>query len=144
MSEDSEGVRASLYLDREESKKVAKEMSKTLTDLRDLLKVANYLGVETENQRGKKIIKYAVSSAKDGHYWEAQDALEEGKKFLKNTLDEKIENELMDLSLSLDNIEEERVSKNANKKIAQIEEAKEEERYEDIPELVYKAWDEIK
>ncbi len=143
MSENSEGVRSNLYLDREESKKVAKEMNDTLTDLKDLLKVADYLGVKTENQRGKDIIKYAVNSAKDGHYWEAQDALEEGKRFLKEVLDEKIENELIDLSLSLDEIEDERTSKKANKKIFQIEDAREEERYKDIPELIYKAWDEI-
>lgn len=131
-------------LTREEIKEASLKINETLVELKELLKVADYLGAEGENPKGKETIKYAVEASKEGRYWDSLVALQEGKDFLKEVLDEKIENEVMDLSLSVDMMRDESKASKVNRLITKIEKAKEEEEYERVPELVFKAWENIK
>lgn len=131
-------------LPREEIKKVSHELNEILVELKNLLKVADYLGIKAENQKGKEIINHALEASKEEHYLEALDALREGTNFLKEQIDKKVEEEVMDLSLSVDGIQEESKSRKVNNLISKIENASGDEDYEKIPEYVFKAWEQIK
>lgn len=131
-------------LRREEIKEIKRETSKTLVEIKYLLRIADYMGIRAERERGKRIIKYALKTSKEGYHWEALDALREARNFLKELVDKRMEEEIIDLSFVLDDLEGGGRSKKIMNTISKLEKARDEEEYEDVPELIFKAWEAVK
>lgn len=120
------------------------EINTTLSKLKLLLKVVSYLGIKAEDERGKEAITSAVKNVKDGNLEKTKDSLEESCKFLKEKIDDTIEKELEEMKIQAGLKEDEVENRDIKRAISRLEKAKENEDYDDLPDLFFKAWDEVK
>ncbi len=128
------------------SKDQIKDIKSSLSELKSLLEVASYLGIKSESERGKKAIKSATEFVKNGDLEKTQTFLTQSCDFLKEKIDEKVDHELDRLRSFEDTVSNEKKNKNIkiDRVLKKLEKTKKDGDYEDIPELVFNAWDEVK
>ncbi|MFP3872584.1 MAG: hypothetical protein ACLFVL_06870 [Candidatus Aenigmatarchaeota archaeon] len=129
---------------REEIREAHDEINNTLEVLKDLIEVADDLDIHADRDEGKEMILQAVETAEEGYYWKSLAALEESKKFLKNLIDERVEEEITELSQSVKGIKKEIKSRKVDALISKIGDNKVNENYEKVTKLVFEARDIIK
>jgi len=116
----------------------------TLSELKLLLKVVTYLGIKTKDERGKETINSAVKSAKGGDLQKAVDSLEESCDFLKEKIDETVEREIEKIKSVEGMNEDDSGHQHIKRAISKLERAKENKEYEDLPDLLFEAWDKVR
>jgi len=116
----------------------------TLSELKSLLKIVRYLGIKTKDERGKETITSAVQNAKDGDLQKAVDSLEESCDFLIEKIDETVEREIEKMKSMRGSNENDPKHKDINRAISKLERAKDNEEYEDLPDLLFEAWDKVR
>ncbi len=120
------------------------KIKEKLSELKILLKVVSYLGIKAEDERGREAIISAVENVKSGELKKTEDSLEESCKFLREKIDETIEEELEKLRIHLASRNDYTEHENIGRSISKLKKAKEDKRYEDIPDLYFEAWDKVK
>ncbi|MFW5945873.1 MAG: hypothetical protein ACOCTN_03260 [Candidatus Natronoplasma sp.] len=131
----------------ERSKKDEETMSRfrnTLSKLKSLLKVVTYLGIKTKDERGKETINSAVQSGKDGDLQKAVDSLEESCDFLIEKIDETVEREIKKMKSIEGMNENDSGHRQIKRAISKLEKAKDNKEFEDLPDLLFEAWDKVK
>lgn len=130
-------------LDRQ-TKGTMSEINETLSDLKHLLKVVTYLGIKTEDERGREAITSAMKNVKTGDLEKTKDSLEKSCEFLKQKIDKTVEKELKKMESQANLKEDETRDRDIERAISKLEKAKEDKDYDDLPDLFFQAWDEVK
>lgn len=125
-------------------KETMSKINKALSELKVLLEVITYLGIKAEDERGKETITSAVDNVKAGNLEKAKDSLDESCEFLKAKIDETIEKELEKMESQAGLKEEGTGNREIERALSKLEKAKENNEYEDLPDLFFEAWDKVK
>ncbi|MEF8832281.1 MAG: hypothetical protein V5A66_02040 [Candidatus Thermoplasmatota archaeon] len=126
--------------DRETMSKI----NKALSELKVLLEVITYLGIKAEDEQGKETITSAVDNVKAGNLEKAKDSLNESCEFLKAKIDKTIEKELEKMETQAGLKEEGKGNQEIERAISKLKKSKENNEYEDLPDLFFQAWDKVK
>ncbi len=129
-----------------ENDDIKKEVKKVLSELKELIQVAVYLGIKTDNEQRKQTIKSAVESVKDNDLEGTLGKLEETCDFLKDKIDEKVDRDLEEIESrksklsDKENLDLGKIDRN----ISKIKKGTKKGTYKKIPDLLFQAWNELK
>ncbi len=125
-------------------KETISKVKDTFFELKQLLKVVTYLGIRAEDERGRKAIISAVENVKAGDFTKTNDSLKDSCEFLKEKIDKTIDKELKKMRGQIALNESGLKHRDIERAMSKLEKGKNNNEYEEIPDLFFQAWDKVK